>query len=468
MPFEVAVLGSGPGGATAARLLAEWGHSVLMIAPAPAARTPLAESIPPSAGRILGEVGALALVDGAGFLRTTGNTSWWGSATPRVEGFEGSARGWQVLRSELESVLRGAAVAAGVALREARATGDVAEARHVLDASGRAGVLAGRWRLAHGPATLAVSALFSRRGGFAVQDDSHTLVESHAEGWAWSVPVAVGLRHVTVMLDRPARGQEPRDLEAIYARELSRAPRIREMVDGAQRQGAPWADDVSAYTARPFSDGRTTLVGDAASFIDPLSSFGVKKALFSGWLAAVATHTAARHPERAGMAAEFYCRNEQRVFARYSAEVARYASEAAGLHPGSRFWSARAAVALPRADDEPLAPEPAVRRTFDAMKARERLRVRLAESVRMGTAPAIEGHEIVSAEALVDGTGRAVAFVDGVSAPVLARLVEGCDEVGRLYEAYNAVAPRVALGDLLRALATLVAAGLLRERSPAG
>ena len=33
------------------------------------------------------------------------------------------------------------------------------------------------------------------------------------------------------------------------------------------------------------------LVGDAASFIDPLSSYGVKKACVSAWLAAVVVHT---------------------------------------------------------------------------------------------------------------------------------------------------------------------------------
>jgi flavin-dependent dehydrogenase len=33
------------------------------------------------------------------------------------------------------------------------------------------------------------------------------------------------------------------------------------------------------YSADHFSDGQTLLVGDAASFLDPVSSFGVKKAL---------------------------------------------------------------------------------------------------------------------------------------------------------------------------------------------
>ena len=42
------------------------------------------------------------------------------------------------------------------------------------------------------------------------------------------------------------------------------------------------------YDATRFVDGDVLLVGDAGSFLDPLSSAGVKKALASGWLAAVA------------------------------------------------------------------------------------------------------------------------------------------------------------------------------------
>ena len=98
-----------------------------------------------------------------------------GRTCPRVESFAGEGHGWQVLRSALEAVLRRAAATAGVVVRDARVrevrreTADrfqlvteradepgaleAVRARQVVDASGRAGVVARRFRVAPtGPA----------------------------------------------------------------------------------------------------------------------------------------------------------------------------------------------------------------------------------------------------------------------------------------------------------------------------
>jgi flavin-dependent dehydrogenase len=424
-------------------------------------------------------------VEGAGFVRTRGNTSWWGTDEARVERFEGGY-GWQVLRSELQARLAGAAADAGVEVRRGRVreVRDEQEAvrlhvegagsspfelrvRHVLDASGRAGVLARHGRQNHGPATLAISAVVRRMGGFPVPDDTHTLVESHEHGWAWSVPTAPGLRHVTVMLDPPPRSDRPRDVGSLYARELLKVPHLRRVVQDAEVAGAPWAADASGYTARVFARHRWALVGDAASFIDPLSSFGVKKALFSGWLAAVAAHTALRHPGRAELAAAYFSEQERSVFGRYAREAARYAAGAAARHPGSAFWSARARGSrVPEgaeADQEALATDEAVRTAFEAMRSRSRLHLRLGDGVRILTAPAVVGHEIAMTEAVMDQSGQPVHFIEGVAAAALARLALRVREVGALAEAYQRAVSPVALGAVLRALATLLAAGLLRD-----
>jgi flavin-dependent dehydrogenase len=480
---DVAVVGSGPAGATAARLLAEWGHSVVLLTRR-GEGAPLAESLPPSTRKILAETGALALVENAGFLRTTGNTSWWGTALPRVASFAGEGHGWQVLRSALEVVLRRGAVSGGVLVRDARVRevrreGGVFQlvteraddpralesvrARQVVDASGRAGVVARRSRRAAGPRTLAVSAVLRNLSGFRVPDDTHTLVEAHDAGWAWSVPVARGERHLTVMLDPPAREFRPRDLRALFTQELQKAPRLRTLCEGAQQVGRVVALDASPYTsASPAEDG-VVLVGDAASFIDPLSSFGVKKALFSGWLGAVATHTALVDRDRSGLALAFYAGQEQRISARYAREAAGFAAEAAARYEGSIFWTARAALGGEDVEERPLAPEEDIRAAFERMRSRDRLRLCLAEDTTIASAPAVRGREIVRSEALLGPNARAVQFLDGVSAPVLGRLLAGGRSVGALCEAYDAAAPRVELGVFLRAVATLLAAGFLRD-----
>ena len=62
---DVAVIGGGPAGSAAARLLASWGHSVV-LASRPARQPALAESLPPSCTKLFDEIGVRAAIDRAG------------------------------------------------------------------------------------------------------------------------------------------------------------------------------------------------------------------------------------------------------------------------------------------------------------------------------------------------------------------------------------------------------------------
>jgi flavin-dependent dehydrogenase len=453
--------------------------------------SPLAESLPPSTRKTLAAVGALAIVESAGFLPSRGNTSWWGSREARVEGFAGGACGFQVLRADLQEKLLAAAAGSGAGVHraarvrrvqlgesdgpevelEAEGGRGALRVRHVLDASGRVGVLARHgFRRDQGPPTLALCAAWSRGRAFDLPDDSHTLVESFAEGWAFSVPVAPGLRHVAVMVDPPPRGRHPRDLRELYARALASTRQMRTLVGDAELVGSPWALEASSYSATAFAGETWALVGDAGSFLDPLSSFGVKKALASGWLAAVAAHTALVDPSRAGLAAEFFARREAQAHARYAHETSLHAARAGAGHPGSAFWARRVTASEPPSgDDAPLASDEAVRKAFADLRARPRVQLRLGPGVRFGRAPCVRDQEITLADALLAGDGRVVHFVSGVEAETLARLAPSFAQVGEICEAYSRVAPPAATGALLHGLATLLAAGLLTDdSSPAG
>ena len=71
------------------------------------------------------------------------------------------------------------------------------------------------------------------------------------------------------------------------------------MVGDAALDGGPWGWDASMYCAEHLAGEDWLLAGDAASFIDPLSSAGVKKAMASGWLAAVTVNTSLADASRA-------------------------------------------------------------------------------------------------------------------------------------------------------------------------
>jgi len=465
--YDIAVLGGGPAGATAARLLAEWGHSVALLT-RPPGRHSLAESLPPSIRKILDHVGVLSLVQNAGFLPATGNTAWWGDSRGRSENFP-DATGFQVLRADFDRLLLEAAVDAGVARHDGTAARVDLEgrphalveyrngrprllrARFVLDCSGRAGVIARRFRVKDRRlTTVALSGVWHREGGFAEAEATHTLVEAYADGWAWSVPLSKERRHVAFMVDpRPAR----------YLAELAKTVHFKRILESASLEDNPWTCDASVYGARAFGGARFLLAGDAGSFLDPMSSFGVKKALASAWMAAVVANTCLRHPERSAAALELFTEREREMAATYAQESGRYLREAAD-HYGTPFWTRRAEADVTAGEEDAE-----IRSAFENLKRARKLSLRLGSAVEFREAAEIRGREIVFAEAVVSPAQKsAVRYVRGVLLPVLLRLAPLYDDVPSMFDAYNRASQPVTLPDLLAALSFLVAKGCLKKR----
>src|SRR5690348_17559434 len=79
---DVAIIGGGPAGAAAGRLLSLWGRRVVLLARGQRPR-PLGESLPPSCTKLFDLLGIRSAVDNAGFVRATGNTVQW-AAKPRA------------------------------------------------------------------------------------------------------------------------------------------------------------------------------------------------------------------------------------------------------------------------------------------------------------------------------------------------------------------------------------------------
>jgi hypothetical protein len=291
-------------------------------------------------------------------------------------------------------------------------------------------------------------------------------VETYENGWFWSVPLADGRRQVTAMIDPELTGAAIAGLETLYHAELARTVQLRRLFSDAASSGAVWASDASFYGAAAFAGRGFLLVGDAGSFVDPLSSFGVKKALASAWLGAVVAHTCLQRPERTELAQAFFSNRERRLYASCLEQSSRYAREAALRHPRA-FWENRARPAVPpgaasldEADDEG-APGVEVAAAFQALRAGPNARLRPVKGVRIEARPGIEDREVVLQEAVVGRQGGAVRFVRGVHAPTLLRLLERHACVPDLFEAYARQRSPVELPDFLRALSFLVARRLL-------
>lgn len=512
---DAVVLGAGPAGSAAARLLSLWGHDVLVLSRPPARRA-LAESLPPSCTKLLDRIGVRAAVDGAGFLRATGNTVRWGGTEERVELFGSGELGYQVPRDRFdallvrEAVLAGARVIEGSAgrMRPAPDGSDCATvgfitteeagtlaARWILDCRGKSASRAprastrakvgapnenagagrqngglGRSSAAVGasPRTLALVGAWEC-SRWPVPDPTHTLVESYQGGWAWSVPETERRRLVTVMVDPAVTRLDGRGVARQYREQLACTWWIGPMAARAARMmGRAWACDATEHCSTEIARSGVLRVGDAASFVDPLSSFGVKKALASAWLAAVTVHTALADPAMASPAAAFYEVREREMYHALSRASAALAAPAGRNHQGG-FWGARVRDAADDleasgANTSTSSPgsEARARAALDELKARDRTRLRLGTGVTREARPVVAGNVIALRDHLVGGAfPSGVRYLRNVDVVVLADLARAHDQVGDLYGAYARTAASVPLPDFLGALASLIGSGVL-------
>lgn len=508
--FDVAVIGGGPAGSAAARLLAHWGHSVAVLTKPESGSRSLAESLPPSCRKLFDVLGVTRSIDGAGFYRSTGNTVWWGDRQSRSEAFADGALGYQVLRRDFDHLLLDLAERAGaLVVRDATVkTVDVGEqttdsavhdvrtskaaavrveyergagGRHssaatfALDCSGRAGVIARRGFRSHDRehATVALVGVWRSEAGWPLDDATHTLVEAYADGWAWSVPVSDAERYFTVMVDpRLTQLERGRDVRVVYQREIDKTREFSKLVGAGVMQAAPWGCDASLYAAHRFAGPHFLLVGDAASFIDPLSSFGVKKALASGWMAATVAHTVLTKPEMRESALELFSTREREVYSSYRRQSARHFHDAAREHQHP-FWTGRFSAAdqvdveFGSLDVEHLRRDPAVLSAFEALKQSPVIELCPTSRLRMTRHPAIRGREVVLEDRIalpeVAGGPDSVRFIRGVDLPKLVEMATHHRHVPDLFEAYNRAYAPVALPDFLGALSVLLAAGVVEN-----
>ena len=315
---EVLVIGGGPAGATTARQLALSGLDVTLLEGGSLPRFHIGESFLP---RGLTELRELGLEDrlaelpqvrklGAEFLMGHGKEppsyAWFSSALLPAE-----QEAFHLERAPFDKMLLDAAAEAGVKVVEespvrkilrleegavavrAERDGRTEEhcARMLVDASGQATVvgrhLGTRRVLPH----LRKVAYFGHfRGVHRGPGDLAGVITvvMCTEGWFWIIPLdeertSVGL----VMNDAQAReARVPAKSMLRWA--IERCP---VMAERCRRAEFPEANGVTAdfsYTCRPFAGPGYFLVGDAATFVDPVFSTGVCLGLAAGRQAAEA------------------------------------------------------------------------------------------------------------------------------------------------------------------------------------
>jgi flavin-dependent dehydrogenase len=299
---DVAVIGAGPAGATAALILARQGLRVLLVE-RPAGRPfAVGEGLPPAARALLESLGLWERFAAAGHLPSYGNRSAWGSSELRATDFlfNPYGHGWHLDRAAFDAQLADAAAAAGArrcpvtavlgwepgtpdgVLRVRRGDGDLAvRARRVLDCSGRAAVLgvgAGARRLPH-DRLVAFAGL--HRPARGTDRDTTTLVEAVPDGWWYTALLPGGARVFVYLTDSDLLRSKTYRHPTAWPACLAPTRHVREVHERFRYEltAPPLALPAGSSRLVPTAGAGWLAAGDAAVSFDPLSSQGILTAM---------------------------------------------------------------------------------------------------------------------------------------------------------------------------------------------
>ncbi|MBT3615616.1 MAG: FAD-dependent oxidoreductase [Verrucomicrobia bacterium] len=322
--YDALLIGAGPSGSSAAALLAEYGHNVLLIEREKFPRYHIGESLLPFTHEPLKRLGLIERMRASAFIKkysvqfvsTSGKASQPFYFNTRYD--DDVAQTWQVLRSEFDQMLldhardKGANVVeetkvldllrdgdrvTGVRVRQPDGTEAEYRAPITLDCSGKESFAASRnrWRVPD-PELNKVAVWTYYKGAKrdkGIDEGTTTVAFLPEKGWFWHIPlhddrVSVGVVAEGKYLTRDGV-RSPKD---IFHREVTQNKWIEEYLAPGKSTGDYYVTNEFSYHSRHCGCEGLLLLGDAFCFLDPVFSSGLMLALKSGVMAADAVHAA--------------------------------------------------------------------------------------------------------------------------------------------------------------------------------
>ena len=321
--YDAVIIGAGPSGTSAATILAEHGHRVLVLEREKFPRYHIGESLIPFTFGPLERLGLIPKLKQSHFVKkySVCFVQPDGSATQPFYFFtrydrETVAQSWQVMRAEFDQMLVDHARGKGAEIKEETAVtellrengrvigvraknkaGEIADfrAKITLDCTGKEAFAATRngWRK-RDPYLNKVAVWTYYKGSKREQgiDEGQTTVAFVPDkGWFWHIPLHNDMVSVGVVAEGKYLSRDGvKDPKEMFDREVEQNLWIKDHLSTGTSTGEYWITSEYSHHAEFCSSPGLLLVGDAFAFLDPVFSSGVMLALKSGVLAADEIH----------------------------------------------------------------------------------------------------------------------------------------------------------------------------------
>jgi flavin-dependent dehydrogenase len=338
--YDVAIIGGGPAGSTAATLLARSGRRVILFEREKFPRFHIGESLLPFSMKAFTRMDLHEKFLRAGFMKKYGGEFFSACRDEGIrfyfkDGFRSQIdHSYQVTRADFDKLLLDNAAENGAEVRETTsvesvdfsedgvalqwrgaATGGQIRARYLIDASGRNSVIGSKFGIKKAYQHLQKLSIFAHYNDVAHApgiDGTLTGLVRGIDRWFWIIPLTSARTSIGVVLDSETFKCSKQTPEAFLDQALAEQPVIARRMTNAERVSEVYVAADFSYRSTKLYGDRWLLAGDAAGFIDPIFSSGVFLAVFAGELCADLLDEVLGHPRRA-----------RKLFSRYARRVNR-------------------------------------------------------------------------------------------------------------------------------------------------